>query len=198
MTDNYRTIKKGFRSKKWKTLSSSYVIKTPWLNIKKDKVQLPNGKIIEDFFSIEGDNLIAILAVNDNQEVLLVRQYRYAISQETLDLPGGGIHKNESSITAAKRELLEETGYSAGRMQKIITYYPDSGKKGDIKHIFLAKDLKQSIKANHNKEESEKITDVKWLPLNEITSNIAKGKFREATLQLAVLYYLHYFLNPKR
>ncbi len=178
-------------------MSSNYVLKTPWLKVKKDKVQLPDGKIIDDFFSIEGNELVAILAVSDNHKILLVKQYRHAVNQETFDLPGGGVNANETPIAAARRELKEETGYSTWQLRKIITYFPDSGKKGDIKHIFLAEGLNQGSKIVNSGEEGEEIVSTKWLPLSEIEGGIARGKFKEATLQLAVLYYARYFLNSK-
>jgi len=193
---NSRQLKKGgVRGRKWKVLSSSYVLKTPWLKVKKDKVRLPNGKIIDDFFSVEGNELVALLAVNDSKEVLLVKQYRHAVGQETFDLPGGAVRKNETPIAAAKRELAEETGYSARQLKKMITYYPDSGKKGDVKHIFLAEGLKHISKIANGGEEDEEILSIKWLPLSEIDKGIARGKLKEATLQLAVLYYIRYSLK---
>lgn len=178
-------------NKEWKILKSSYALKTPWLSVKKEKVRLPNGEVINNFYSVDGKKLVAILAINEKQEVLLVKQWRHAIKKETYDLPGGAVDSGEKPQSAAIREFGEETGYSAKKWKKIIEYYPDSGKHGDVKYVFLASGLKKSKKGLYQADETEDIY-VKWMPLDNLTDGIVDGSLREATLQLAILYYLHF------
>lgn len=189
--NNIKSMTSKKTSNQWKVLSSKSILNNPWINIKKDKVLLPSGKIVNDFYTVEGSNIVAILAINKDDNILLVKQYRHAVRNTTLDLPGGGINKGETPVRAARREFFEETGFKAKQFQELMTYYPDSGRKGDIKHIFLACGL---FKGNRIDEANGLTDDVDhiWIPLKKVVYGIKKGTFNEATLQIAILYYLFF------
>lgn len=174
----------------WESLGSDYVFDTKWLKIKKETVKLPNGKVLDDFYVVEGGELIAILAIDENNNVLLVKQYRHAVGDVTIDLPGGGVEKGEEPIAAAKRELIEETGMIAGNVTKLLTYYPDSGRTACVKHIFLATDLKKDTRSSHVQDENE---NIQWfhMSLNSVSEGMRNGELREATLHIGISAYLN-------
>jgi len=174
----------------WESLGSNYAFDTKWLKIKKEKVKLPDGKILDDFYVIEGGELIAILAIDENKDVLLVKQYRHAVKDVTIDLPGGGVEKKENPIEAAKRELAEETGIIAGNITKLLTYYPDSGRTACTKHIFLATELKKDTKNIHTQDENEDIRCFR-MPLKDVIERMKSNELKEATLHIGVLAYLN-------
>ncbi len=174
----------------WKVLFSEYALKTKWLRVKREKVQLASGKVLDDFYTIEGSNLVAILAIDKDGNLILTKQYRHAIKKVTLDLPGGGIGKEELPIEAARRELAEETGFIAGRLEKLLVYYPDSGRTKCVKYIFFASDLKKDTKNIYSQEESEDICLVR-MPFKKALEEIKGGKLREATLYMGVFAYLN-------
>lgn len=175
----------------WKSLRSENALDTKWFKVKKEAVQLPTGKILEDFYVMEKEDLVAILAINKNNDIFLVKQYRHAVNEITVDLPGGDIEKGEEPIEAAKRELLEETGIKARHIEKLLTYYPDSGRTRCVKHIFLATNLKEDTKKLHlHKNENEDVQLIK-ISFTEVLKKIKNGELKEATLLIGISVYLH-------
>jgi 8-oxo-dGTP pyrophosphatase MutT (NUDIX family) len=174
----------------WKSLGSKYALDTRWLKLKKETVELPNGKILDDFYTVEGGELIAILAIDGDNNVFLVKQYRHAVGDVTIDLPGGGVEKGEQPIDAAKRELAEETGMLADHMEKLLTYYPDSGRTICTKHIFLATELREDKANSHPQDESEDIRLIR-ISFKDLLGRMKNGEMREATLHVGISAYLN-------
>src|SRR6266511_1200112 len=92
----------------WKILETTYL--HPGIRV--DKCQLPNGQIITPNL-LEYADEIMVFALTQNQQVVLIKQYRHGVQEAILELPGGSVDEGESPLEAAKRELLEETGYSS-------------------------------------------------------------------------------------
>ncbi len=172
----------------WKSLVSRHVLDTRWLKIRKETVKLPTGVILDDFYIVEGGELVAILAI-DNNNVLLVQQYRHAVRDVTLDLPGGGIEEGEYPTEAARRELAEETGMIAGHLEKLLSYYPDSGRTACTKHIFLATDLTKDTENFYHQDSGEDIHVVS-VSLPDVLEKMKSGELKEATLRIGLSVYL--------
>ncbi len=96
---------------RWKILASEYVIQTPYLRLRRDAVELPNGERIADYYVRESRGFAAIFALTPAARVVLVRQYKHGIGQGVLELPAGAIDEHELPAACARRELAEETGY---------------------------------------------------------------------------------------
>ncbi|MCB8816477.1 NUDIX domain-containing protein [Desulfosporosinus shakirovi] len=108
------------------------------LRLDRDRVRLPNGHESTREV-VRHPGAVGIIAILD-QQVLLVRQYRYAIAQETLEIPAGKLDPQEPPLDCAVRELREETGYR-GSMEHIGTFYTTPGFTDEVMHLFLARDL---------------------------------------------------------
>lgn len=166
-----------------KITSSENVFHNNWINVRHDKLIFEDD-VYQDYFVIDSNKkLTAILAITDNKEIVLVEQYRHPLKKITVDIPGGSVEKDESVLDAAKRELLEETGYSAGELFELFSYYPDSGQKECVKHVFLARRLEK-------KESKPDVTEKMHVILKnieEIYQDVLSGELREPTLMTAVL-----------
>jgi 8-oxo-dGTP pyrophosphatase MutT (NUDIX family) len=173
----------------WKSLSSEYVLDTKWLRVKKEVVEIPSGKIINDFYVVEGNELVAILAIDKDKNIMLVEQYRHAVKGVTIDLPGGSVDNGESPLEAAKRELAEEAGIIAGRWEKLLTYYPDSGRTACSKHIFLALDLSRNARDLYAKEDGEDIRLISK-SFKNVLEEIRNEELNEPTLLIGIHAYL--------
>src|ERR1700756_3026950 len=104
------------RDLKWKTLKSEYLFKDLWFTVRKDTCERPEGKIIDPYYVYEFPTWVTALALTENNQVIMVRQYRHAIEDICLEIPGGCVDDTDASLQEAiARELLEETGYSFDR-----------------------------------------------------------------------------------
>jgi len=121
---------------KWKLLRSHFVLKNKWCQVRQDEIELPNGQIIDDFFVNVRPNIALIFATTEQQELVLVRQYRHGAGEILLELPAGSFNPaEESGKSAAARELAEETGYVAEEILELATLYDNPLK--DTNSIYL-------------------------------------------------------------
>src|SRR5919199_1982976 len=130
---------------KWKIINSQLVFDNQWCQVRRDEVELPNGKVIDDFFVNVRPDIVLVLAVTPQREIVFVRQYRHGVSEILLELPAGSFNSSrENSQTAAARELEEETGYVAEQMIQLATLYDNPVKDTNKINLFLAENAQPS------------------------------------------------------
>ena len=95
----------------WKVLFSEYLIKRPWLTARRDKVELPDGRVIPEYYVLEYPDWVNVIAIPKEGQFVMERQYRYAIDRICYEIPRGVAEKGETPLEAIQRELKEETGY---------------------------------------------------------------------------------------
>ncbi len=98
---------------RWRRVATRYVIDSPFLRIRQDTIELPDGTVVPEYYVRESAGFVMVFALTTDERVVLVRQYRYATDSLGLELPAGMLEPGEDPETCARRELLEETGYSA-------------------------------------------------------------------------------------
>lgn len=148
---------------KFKRLSKKEVFKNDVITVYEEKLSLPNDNTVTWTFTGKKD-VVAIVAEHEGK-VILVKQYRPAIKKDLIEIPAGLVEKGEDILEAAKREFEEETGYRAGRIEKICTYYGSAGINAGQYHIFFANSLE---KTKQNLDENEFI-EILELPLDEVS-----------------------------
>jgi ADP-ribose pyrophosphatase len=174
---------------KARTLSSKTVYKGKVFFITRDEVTEPGGvHAARDVIRHNGS--VVILAVDTetnpaDPNILLIRQYRHAAGQFLLELPAGRIEPGEKLIPAAKRELIEETGYRAKKWSKHIKYFASPGFLTEAMNILLAEDLTQGQAAP---EDDERI-ELHMTPLSKTLEMIHAGKILDGKTLIGVLYY---------
>ena len=171
-----------------KFLSKTAVFKNQWVQVYAKKYRLTNGKE-DDFFVIgDGHAVVSILAIDENNTVLLIQQYRWAIGAETINLPGGNVEDDEEPLAAAKRELTEETGFTAEKWQLLCKNYLDSGQKDCIHYIYLAT-LLEHQNSEQITENSEPIVLLK-VDIEELANTIYDlNNITESALALGIAAY---------
>jgi len=168
-----------------KTITTRLLHKGRSFSFKTDEVELPNGKkTTRDI--VDHPGAVAIVPVLDDGRIVLVRQYRYATGKDLLEIPAGTLERGEAPDTCARRELKEETGYTAGSMKKILSMYMAPGYSNEVIHLYLATELKAGKQGT---EEDESITCELYGP-DELLGMMEKNVIEDAKTIAGVLSYL--------
>jgi ADP-ribose pyrophosphatase len=123
----------------WKILSSSYIHKGPWATLRADKCEMPDGRIVDEYYVLEYPNWVNAVAITEDNKVLMVTQYRHAANIVSLEIPGGVIDGDEKPVDAMRRELLEETGYQFDDFELLCTVYANPSTANNHTYCYLAK-----------------------------------------------------------
>ncbi|MDP2873906.1 MAG: NUDIX hydrolase [bacterium] len=158
---------------KWKTLESGMALDNRWFKVRRDKVELPNGKILDDYFVWESGNVAMVVPITQDNKLVFVRQYKHGVAEVMIEYPAGYVDKMEDPAQGAKRELAEETGYVAQEVIPLAKVVHNPTKETGCLFIYLAKvSNKQSQK---NLDVSEEI-EVLELPIRDVLEMIADGR----------------------
>ena len=123
----------------WKTINSETLVSDYHATVKKNKVQLPDGAVIEDFYTVTIPDAAMVAAITDDGEILLKKEFRYAIGEDVIECLAGMFEENETDpLVVAKRELLEETGYTADKWTYLGPTLESTSKLTNRMHLFLA------------------------------------------------------------
>ena len=163
----------------WKTLSSEYLIKRPWLTARRDKVQLPDGRILDEYYVLEYPTWVNVIAITKEGDMVLVRQYRHALGRTNFELVAGVLEKGEDPLVAAQRELLEETGYSGGEWKELMQLSANSSTMTTLTHCFLAEGVEKT--ALQNLDASEDL-EVYVFSQEEVKQKLQQGDFVQALM----------------
>ncbi len=176
-----------------KKIKSELIYEGKILNLTRDQVLLDDNKItFREIVHHRGG--VAILACSNDNKFFLVKQYRYSISQYTLEIPAGKLELNDKSILdAAKRELEEEIGYIANNIVHLGLTYPSPGYTSEPINIFYASDL---IKTQTNYDEDEQIEIFK-LSLEQILEMIKNGQITDGKTINAIFFYQNYIAKKQ-
>ncbi len=132
---------------RWRVTSSSYVVDTQHLRLRKECIELPDGRTIEDYYVRESRGFVVVFATTPDRRVVLVRQYKHGIGKALLELPAGAIDPGEEPLQTAMREFAEETGY-AGPLENVRTFCTDPTNADTVAHLFHAPNVRLAGKQN--------------------------------------------------
>lgn len=172
----------------WKTLSSEKIFDRPWLTVRKDKVQLPNGHVNNEYYTLHYPDWINVIAETKDGDIILERQYRHALGRVSTEIPAGVIEEGEDPLHAAQRELKEETGYEGGEWTELMTISANPSTMDNLCHCFLAKGVEKDAAQHLDYAE-----DLEYFLVqkDEVRHMLESGKFIQA-LMLAPLYKYFY------
>lgn len=153
---------------KWKTLSSEYISKHKYFTARKDKCETPEGKIIDEYFVVELPKTACALALTEDGNVLMVKQYRHPVDSVLLELPGGFIDKNETAAVAMARELKEETGYEFSSVEEVGIVAANPGVLNNYTSLFLAKGGKKTGRQQLDPNEEIEIVTITLAELKKL------------------------------
>lgn len=176
------------KSKCWKILESEYIIKRPWLTARRDKVELPDGRINEEYYVLEYTDWVNVIAITKDGQFVMEQQYRHALGVNSIEIPCGVAEAGESPLEAAQRELLEETGYGNGEWSQIMSMAPNPASMNNMAHCFLAVGVEKI--AEPSLDATEELT-VHLMSQDEVKALLENNQICQA-LMLAPLYKYFY------
>ena len=176
-----------------KKISSEKIFDGVLLHVRRDEVELPNGhKAIREWIKHPGAS--AIIPLLPDNQIILVRQYRYPVGQVTLEVPAGKLDvEGEDPIVCAERELSEETGYTAGKIWKLTTIATTVGFSDEYIHLFAATDLKSG---KQHPDDDEFINTVK-IPLTAALQMVESGKIIDCKSIISILLLAQQVFHKK-
>lgn len=169
-----------------KRLSRTVIYENPWVNLYVDKVQFPGGRIVEKHHILEFEKeAVAVVVENAQGQILLVHVYRYTTDSLEWEVPAGIVEPGESIIEAAKREVLEESGYETGDHELVYTYYPMNGISNKVFHIVHGRAERGTGVFDRNE-----VKEFKWVSTPEIRGLINGRLVKDGYTLTALLLHL--------
>ena len=175
----------------WKVLSSEYIIKRPWLTARRDKVELPDGRIVPEYYVLEYPDWVNVIAITKDGRFVMERQYRYGADSTNYEIPCGVMEEGETPLQAAQRELQEETGYGGGEWKELMCISPNPTSMTNMTHCFVAEGVEKI--SGQNLDDTEDL-EVHLMSREDVLMLL---KNNEMIQSLMIAPLLKYFMEGK-
>ncbi len=166
----------------WRRRASRYLFESRWFRLRQDEVSLPTGEQIT-YTMVEHPGYVMVVPLLDDGRVILEHVYRYTVQETVLECPSGGLD-GDTPERGARRELEEETGWVAGRLAPLGSFYGSNGISDEVFHLFLATELSQS--GQIDREPTEQI-ELELMPLRRAVELALSGEILDAPSALALI-----------
>ena len=161
--------------KKWKTLESETLFQSNYANFRREKCEVEKGRIMPNYYILDVRDWVNVIAITKEKQIVLVRQYRHAAKNITIEIPGGAIDASDASPeVAARRELLEETGFASGQMIFSMSHFPNPALQSNRLWTYVFVDC-------------EKIADPSWDEFEEIEIDLIDLQSLQKKVELGEL-----------
>jgi 8-oxo-dGTP pyrophosphatase MutT (NUDIX family) len=171
----------------WKRLRSERLLETPYFALRSDRLRLPGGAVKDPYYVVERPDAAIIFPLTGEGEVVLVRQYRPPLERMELGLPAGLVEEGEKPEAAARRELLEETGYSGDQWEPLGSLASSPSLKDNWAYLFLARGVEESASPDPDEHE---LVEVVRVPVGDLTGLIRSGEIVSSSGVAAIMLAL--------
>lgn len=165
-----------------KTISSEMIYDGKVIKVKVDEVQLPNGKTAKREI-VTHQGAVAVLPLTNDGKMIAVRQFRKPLEKTIVEIPAGKLEKGENPLDCAIRELEEETGYKAHKLEHFSSFYTSPGFADEILHLYVATDLYEGVL----QPDEDEFVETLHLTLEEAKELMAQGEICDAKTVLAII-----------
>jgi len=170
----------------WEVLGTEYLFREPWLTARRDRVKLPTGVVMDNFYVLEYPEFCNVIAITKDGKFVMERQYRHAQRLTAYEIPAGCVEEGEDAMKAAQRELYEETGYTGGEWRPFMTISPNAGACTNRSHTFLAVGVEQTDRQHLEQTEDIKIV---LFTEQEVLEMLRNDEFHQAMMAAPLWKY---------
>lgn len=171
---------------KWKTLSSDYLFHDLWFKVRKDRCMTPGGKLVDPYYVYEFPAWVTAVALTEEGKVIMEYQYRQALGEVCVEIPGGCVDDTDASFEdAIKRELLEETGYTFSSYEYLGKISANPSTNANLMHMFLAKGGKKVSEQHLDPNEEIKLS---LYTLDEVREMLKQNQIVQAMHVTCLMY----------
>jgi ADP-ribose pyrophosphatase len=163
------------------TLEQDVVFEGQFLKVRRDLARLPDGSTATREFVMH-PGAAAMVPIGSDERILVERQYRYAMQSMYVEIPAGKLDRGETSLQTARRELLEETGYEAGRWALLTRVHPAIGFSDEVMDIYLARDLV----LRERDMDADEFLELEWVTLGWLMDELRAGRLPDVKTQIAL------------
>ena len=171
---------------KWTVENSEYLFRRPWLTVRRDTVRLPNGTVHPEYYVLEYPTWINVIAITDEGKFVMVKQYRHGLGVVETELCAGVAEEGEAPLEAAKRELLEETGFGGGEWELNMVLCANPGSQNNLSYSFIARGVVRM--AEQHLDETEDIK-VEILTEDEVRELLFSDRMKQALMAAPLWKY---------
>ena len=171
---------------KWETLASEYLCRRPWMTVRKDTVKLPTGVVNDEYYILEYPTWVNVIAITKDGKFVMVEQYRHGLQDIFTELGAGVAETGEDPLTAAKRELMEETGYGKGKWRLNMVVSANPGSQNNLSYSFIAEDVEPVGEQHLDATED---VNVKLLTEKEVYDMLAEDNMKQALMAAPLWKY---------
>lgn len=171
----------------WKIISSEYLTDKPYFTARKDKCITTGGKIIPEYYVVELDLTLCALGITEDDQAVMVKQYRHPVGKTLLEIPGGFVDKNEEPVKAIAREMLEETGYQFTKYEYLGEIAANPGILTNYTRLYLATGGK---KVSDQQLDTNEEMIVELVPLDELIEKLLQNRIEQSLHANCIFYAL--------
>ncbi|MDK2799634.1 MAG: ADP-ribose pyrophosphatase [Clostridiales bacterium] len=164
------------------TIESEKIFSGKILNLRVDTVKLPNGNTSKREV-VEHLGAVGVIPITEDRKVIMVRQFRKPVEEICLEIPAGKLNAGEDPYLCGVRELEEETGYKASKMQSLGSFYTTPGFSNEILHLYMATGLSKG----EVKLDEDEFVEMQTIPLEQLFEMVMKGEIKDAKSIIAIL-----------
>lgn len=171
---------------KWRTIASEYLIRRPWLTARRDTITLSDGRINNEFYVLEYPSWVNVIAVTKDGMFVMIEQYRHGIDEVIVELCAGVVETGEDPETAARRELLEEAGYSGGRWRLLNKICQNPSTCNNYTYCYLAEGVTKT--SDQSLDATEDIA-VRLMTEDEVRQMLHNDEMKQAMMATPLWHY---------
>ncbi len=180
---------------KWRVLESRYLGREPWFTVRCERVELPNGAIVPRYFVYEYPEWVNVIAITANGDFIIIDQYRHGLQRTDYELVAGVVEDDDESLeAAARRELMEETGYGGGVWRHFMSLCANPATQNNMTHTFIAEQVTQLGKQQLDASEDLRVHRVSR---EQIHSLLGEGRIVQALHAAPLWRYLYESEKPQ-